>query len=353
MGNKPNWGAALRTLGSGLEDIAQHKREEQLMKLVREQRQADLEAEQKAREETWQAHEAQRAATDQAQAAQRAQNAQAAEQSKRDWEYPVVNPSDYGLNVDPSLAVGPNGPEPFRMARSNLEALLMADTKPDMTEYQRQSLELERQRIAISRQNSENGIGKTPDLGGLFASVAARDPALAKAISYAGRTAELNDAATAAATTGKLQPEVVGSMAYDSFAAPPDLVNEVSGLLPEGLVAGGYVPEGRQTGPLGIDWMKKDREAKYLEDVLSASEEARMKIRNWAKSHKNITDAQIDNIVIQVSAKRKLGENGHNAVRDEIYLGRAADSLTEPTGESAPDTSSAEAELDRLQKMKG
>lgn len=56
MGNKPNYGAALRVLGSGLEDIAAHKREEQLMKLVREQKLADMKAEKAAAEETWRLH---------------------------------------------------------------------------------------------------------------------------------------------------------------------------------------------------------------------------------------------------------------------------------------------------------
>ena len=316
MGNKPNWGAALRTLGHGLEDIDAHKREEQLMKLVREQRVADMEAERAAQEQTWQAHRA-----------QAQQEQEAALQSQRDFQYPVVNnPEAYGLNVDPSMAVGPNGPEPLRLSRDALDAALLQASKPErVVRDPVADFKAEWDYRGLHPHASDGGAGgaKTPDMAGLYAAVKGFDPNLSAAYENAGLLDDVNAAAVRAAQSG-LQPEAAVPQAYQQFSADPALMSELSGSLPSGMSVGGVVPGEKRWSIL------PDKEPQFLEKYLAASEEARQKVRAIGAKTKTITAEKVDAIIANVAAKWKLDADGQNALREQVYLGRAAENMAPP-----------------------
>lgn len=105
MAQKLNWGGFFSTLGSGLAQDA-------LLRMQREQELADRAEAERAR----------RAWYDMSR-----RDELADVQSKRDFEYPVTDPGQYGVEFDP---VGAQGPTPWRPSRGTLDQLMLERSRP-------------------------------------------------------------------------------------------------------------------------------------------------------------------------------------------------------------------------------
>lgn len=342
MSGKPNWGAALQALGAGLGDIAQHQREEKLMKLVREQKVADIEAERKYQDDLW---------------------------KSRNPEMTIpAGAETWGLGAPGGMAGAelPSGPqstmEPFTTRDPSLYRYMMEDIDPLNRRAQEaqiaasEALAADRMRPPTPARDpvadanaiwdhrganphpSEN-TPKTPDMAGLYAAVKGFDPNLSAAYENAGLLDDVNAAAVRAAQSG-LQPEAAVPQAYQQFAPDPSLVNELSGALPSGLAVGGLMPPQqtwKNAGPL-----KDNEERSYLESFLAANEEARKKIQAVGAKTKTITVEKVDAIIAGVAAKWKLDADGQNALREQIYIGRAAEGMGGGTGSGGTSETAAQ-----------
>ncbi|MEN6425956.1 MAG: hypothetical protein ABFE13_11370 [Phycisphaerales bacterium] len=304
MAGKPDFGAALRVLGSDLKDIAQHKREEQLMKLVREQREADMEAERQHQEKM------QRATLD--------QQAALAEEARAQREF--ERNQDFMRNSIPA----PNRLFPnLRIPLGAYNAM-----KPDvLTKWQEGQLAVDRERLDLERQRAAQATStpKVPDMAGIGSAVENRDPALATALGYSGLLAALKDEAVRSAGTG-LQPEQAAMQAWQGVPNDPGLVGEIMGALPPGLTSGGIIP----AQPKVVKSFARDipeRPAQYLEAIIAASADVQQKLQAIGKKTKTISDDKLEAIIARAAARWKLDADGQKAMRDQIYLGRAAENL--------------------------